>query len=215
MQFIFALLLLLAPSINGLRPRVTTRVQVNQIHSLTRLYAEEPSKGTEMVPIVKENIESVAGITGGILGLILGGPTVALGLAAVSFYVSKKDNEGGEAIRGIGKAVLESFNYVSKINNKFDLTGKVSGAVSEVVDSSDSEVVVKAKEVLSKAKEFDSQYGVVAKSKEAISAASKLSDAAFEKVEDLNAKYDFVEVAKKAAAAAAEKAKELKDKASN
>ena len=170
----------------------------------------------ETIPATKENVESVAGVTGGVLGLIvLHNFWLSVGLAAVSLYVSKKDNDGGEAVRGVAKAVLDGVNFVTRLNSKFDVTGKVVGKVTEVVDSNESEAVVKVKEVIGKVSEVNSQYGLLDKGKEAIGAAAKLSGTALEKAEDLNSKYDFVSIAKNAAAAAAEKAKELAAKSSS
>ena len=172
---------------------------------VTRLQAES-SSGIEPT---KENVESVAGVTGGVLGFLFFGPVVGLGLAAVSMYVSKKDNDGGEAVRGVSRSVLDAVNYFSKLNNKFDVTGKVGGKLAEVVDSNESEAVVKVKEVLGKVSEVNSQYGLLDKGKEAIAAASKLSVDVIEKAEEYNAKYDIVGLAKDAAQKAADKAKEL------
>ena len=175
---------------------------------VTRLQAES-SSGSSGIEPTKENVESVAGVTGGVLGFLFFGPVVGLGLAAVSMYVSKKDNDGGEAVRGVSRSVLDAVNYFSKLNNKFDVTGKVGGKLAEVVDSNESEAVVKAKEVLSKVSEVNSQYGLLDKGKEAIAAASKMSEVVFEKAEEMNTKYDFVALAKEAAQKAADKAKEL------
>jgi len=170
---------------------------------------------SEAIPATKENVESVAGVTGGVLGLVLlHNFWLSLGLAAVSLYVAKKDNDGGEAVRGVARGVLDAVNYITKINEKFDISGKVAGKATELVDSNESEAVVKAKELLGKVDEVNKQYGLLEKGKEAISAAAKLSDQALEKAEDLNSKYDFLSIAKNAAQTAAEKAKDLAEKAS-
>lgn len=118
-----------------------------------------------------------------------------------------------QGIRGVSKAMLELTNFATRLNSKFDVTGKVGGAIKEVVDSSESEVVVKVKEVAGKIGAASKEYGLLDKTGTAVATAAKLSDAALEKVEELNAKYDFVAVAKNAAAAAAAKAAELKEKA--
>ena len=184
------------------RPRLFDGVQLHATES-------------EAIPTTKENVESVAGVTGGVLGLVLlHNFWLSLGLAAVSLYVAKKDNDGGEAVRGVARGVLDAVNYITKINAKFDISGKVAGKATELVDSNESEAVVKAKELLGKVDEVNKQYGLLEKGKEAISAAAKLSDQALEKAEDLNSKYDFVSMAKNAAQTASEKAKDLAEKAS-
>lgn len=168
-------------------------------------------KNNALVPVESETIESAAAVTGGVLGLIFFGPVGALALAAITKFVAKKDNEGGEAVRGVGKTVVELVNYVTKLDNKFDFTGKVSGAVAEAVDSSDSEVVVNVKTAVDKIKDANKEFGLLDKAGTIVKASGDLSDAALGKLDDLNAKYDFVEQAKKAAALAAEKARQLKE----
>lgn len=61
-------------------------------------------------------MQSAAAVTGGILGLVLFGPVGALVLAAITNFVSKKDDEAGEALRGLGKTVVESYNFLTKLN---------------------------------------------------------------------------------------------------
>jgi len=150
------------------------------------------------VPMEKGNIESAASVTGGILGFILAGPVAGVVLAAIANYVSKKDNEGGEALRGVGKSVIDAYNYISKLNEKFDISGKVTTSVSEAVDKAaeESEAVGKFKGIVTKVGEINAEFGLVEKGKDAIVAAATLSDAALEKVEELNDKYDFVKITK-------------------
>ena len=52
--------------------------------------------------------------------------TTAIILAALTNYVVKKENDSGEALRGLGKTVVESYNFLTKINAKYDISDKVS-----------------------------------------------------------------------------------------
>ncbi|CAK9249571.1 unnamed protein product [Sphagnum jensenii] len=158
----------------------------------------EPKGNYEIVPIDKTNIESAASFTGGILGFVLLGPVGGVALAALVNYVSKKDNEAGEALRGLGKTVIESVNYFKKVDSKFKLTEKVTETVTKTVESitPQSETVDNVKSTFSSAinkiKEVDTEYDLVAKGKEVIGIAGSLSDAALEKVDELNQKFqDF------------------------
>jgi hypothetical protein len=154
----------------------------------------EEKRKYDIVPLDKSNIESAAAVTGGILGLVLAGPIGGIALAAIVNYVSKKDNEAGEAFRGVGKVVIDSINYLRKLDSKLDVTGKVTETVASTVSTvgAESETVEKVKKSLttavSKAKEINEEYDLVAKSKEVIGIASTLSDAALEKVDELNRK---------------------------
>jgi hypothetical protein len=151
-------------------------------------------ENVELVPLEKSNIENAAAVTGGILGFVLGGPIFGVLLAAVSNYVVKKDNEAGEALKGFGKTVIESYNYLTKLNGKYNLTGTTTEALTKAVDSIDSSnesigtVKKTVGETVEKVKEINAEFNLVDKAKQAVAAAATLSDAALAKVEELNAK---------------------------
>lgn len=167
-----------------------------------------------LVPLDKVTIENSAAVTGGILGFVLGGPVFALILAAVTNYVSKKENESGEALRGVGKTVIESYNFLNKLNAKYSVTNRIGESLEKAVSSVDTEtdIVEKVKTTYatttSKIQELNTQYDLVGKGKEVLVATATLSDSAIDKLLELNNKYDFVESTKKAATDAVDKVKE-------
>lgn len=170
-----------------------TRFATRFSRSSPRLFSEDPSKNTDLVPLDKKNIENAAAVTGGIVGFALGGPVIALILAAISNYVSKKDSDAGTALRGFGKSVIESFNFVTTLNKKYDVTGTVSSSVSKAVSSAEGEsegfekVSKTVNSTFTKIKEINAEFDLVGKGKLAAIAAAELSDAALKKVEELNA----------------------------
>ena len=155
---------------------------------------EAPKASTSLIPVDIENIGTAAGITGGILGFVLAGPIAGLILAAIAKYVTKKENESGEALRGVGKTVIESYNFLLKLNGKYDLTSKASETIVKAVSSLPVETdgLEKVKETVSstvsKVQELNKEYDLVSKGKQALVVAATLSDSALEKVEELNAK---------------------------
>lgn len=163
---------------------------------------------TELAPVNEESISNAAGVSSAVFGFLVGGPLFALVFGTVGVYVSKKDNEVGEGFRGVGKAIVETYNYLTKLDNKYDVTGKTASSITKALDSSDSEVVDGLKSAISKVDEINKEYDITGKATSAAGAATTLSEAAYEKVEELNAKYDFVETTKKAASTAVEKIKE-------
>jgi len=172
--------------------------------------SDEPS--VELVPLEKTNIENSAAVTGGVLGFVLAGPIAGILFAAVTNYVVKKEDDSGEALRGLGKTVIESWNFVTKLNAKYDISTKISETVKKSLDSSDSEALTSAREAYSKATikvtELNKQYDLVGKGKEVLVTGSVLSDAAIDKVMEMNDKYDFVETAKKTANTVVKKVKD-------
>jgi hypothetical protein len=169
--------------------RPTPRFQINQFRT-SRIFAEK----TDLVPLEKTNIENAAAVSGGLLGFFVGGPVLGLIVAAVSNYVVKKDNDAGTALRGLGKTVIESYNYLTQLNNKYDLTGKAGSAVNSAITSAEAqnEGIENAKKTvdstIGKLGEINKEFDLVTKAKEALVAASTLTDAALEKVDELNSK---------------------------
>lgn len=151
-------------------------------------------KKYNLVPVDKVNTENAAAVTGGILGFILGGPIIGAVLAAVTNYAAKKDDDSGEALRGFGKTVVESFNFLTKLNSKYNLlpsfTKKIDNALSSA--ARENEAIGKVKETLSstvdKVSELNQEYQLVEKGKELVVAAATLSDTAIEKALELNKK---------------------------
>lgn len=159
-----------------------------------RMMSEEPTDLVPLVPVDRPNVESAAAVTGGILGFVLGGPLFAAILAAVTNYVSKKEGESGEALRGVGKTVVESYNFLTKLNAKYDVTGKVTDSVSKAFASveTESEALQTVKSTIntvsSKVSELNAEYDLVSKGKEIVAATASLTDAAIDKVVELNNK---------------------------
>lgn len=180
-------------------PKFSMKVQstLSNKSSLTTLKMSEDDsdKGNyNLVPVDKTNIESAASFTGAILGLVLAGPVGGLFVAALVNYVSKKDNEAGEALRGIGKTIVESVNFFKKVDSKYTVTGAVTETVTTVTSqaAAENETVEKVTTTLStavaKVQELDKEYDLVSKGKEIIGAAGTFSDAALEKIDELNQK---------------------------
>lgn len=175
-----------------------------------RMMADEPK--VDLVPVEKANIETSAAVTGGLIGFFVGGPVLGISLAAATNYIVKKDGESGDALRGIGKAVIESWNYLTKLNAKYNISGKVSDSIGNAVDSSDSDTVQKisssVNQVKSTINDLNSQYDLTSKGKEVLTATASLTDTAIDKVIELNDKYNFVETAKKSVGDISEKVKD-------
>lgn len=159
-----------------------------------RLY-NTPSTKTDLVPLEKTNIQNAAAATGGIVGFAIGGPILGLILAALSNYVSKKeDSDLGVALRGFGKTVIESYNFLTTLNNKYDATGAATDSLDKFITSAEVESEGFGKftktvdSIGAKVVEINTEYDILAKGKQLVIIASTISDAALEKLEALNAK---------------------------
>jgi hypothetical protein len=197
MQYIIIFFITLLVTVtNGFRVspaiRLTVRSNSVQLFSSTEEPPKEPSKRTDLVPLEKANIESAAALTGGVLGFAVGGPVIGLILAAISNYVSKKDSDAGTALRGFGTSAIESYNFVRTLNGKYDVSGAVSSQVNKLVISGEGEsegfkkVTKTWNDITLKISEISEEFDILGKSKQIVTAAGDLTDAALEKVEELN-----------------------------
>jgi len=236
MRSFIALLVLFAACSNAFHFNACiNRAITNKVNSIPRFRMSDDKNSVEIVPVFpvdKTNVESAAAVTGGILGLVIGGPVLAAIFAAVANYVSKKEGESGEALRGLGKTVVESFNFLTKLNVKYNLTGKVTDTVGKAISSveTESEALQKVKgtyeTVATKITELNEEYDLISKGKEVIASTAALSDVAIDKVLELNQKvlfllhvfifinpfvllqYDFIALTKNAAVTAVDKLRE-------
>lgn len=188
MRFVAIVVLCIVAAVAGFKPVPRFAVRSAKLFG-------EPSSRTDLVPLEKSNIENAAAVTGGIVGLAIGGPIFGLLLAAVSNYVAKKeDNDYGVALRGFGKTVIESYNFLTTLNNKYDATGSASESLDKFITSAEieSEGFGKFTKTVGslgvKVQEINGEFDIVGKGKQIVIAASALSDAALEKLEELNAK---------------------------
>ena len=105
--------------------------------------------------------------------------------------------DAGIALRGFGKAVIESWNFLATLNEKYDLTGKATETIKSAINKAAAEnesfdqVTKTFDSTVSKVSEINKEFDLVTKAKQALVAAGTLSDAALEKVEELNAKVSF------------------------
>lgn len=175
-------------------PKFSMKSRTSFANSQSLKMSEESEVKYDLVPVDKTNIESAASFTGAILGLVIAGPVGGLFLAAIVNYVSKKDNEAGEALRGIGKTIVESVNFFKKVDSKYTVTGAVTESVTSLTSqvAAENESIEKVTTTLStavaKVQELDKEYDLLGKGKEVIGAAGTFSDAALEKIDELNQK---------------------------
>lgn len=168
----------------------------------------------DIIPTNDDTVKNASAVTTGFVGFVLGGPVVAIILAALANYAAKKDNDLGVALKGVGKTVIDSANYLRKLNSKYDITTKTANSITKTVSSfeTDSEALKTVKDTVGSVVEtitkLDKEYDLVSKGTTVVDTAAKFSDLALEKVEELNAKYDFVETSKKLVNSAVEKVKE-------
>lgn len=180
--------------------------------------SEEPAtKSAAIVPINEETVEFTAGILGGVVGFAIGGPVLgAIGAAAANF-ASKTDAEVGEVLSAVSKSSIEIFNYVSKLDSKYEVLDKAKGQLENALekvkksDSANPETIEKIENALkntnSKIREINDEYDLVGTGMTALGVIGDLVEKAIIKAGELNDEYKLSEKATKAITEAVEKAK--------
>jgi hypothetical protein len=73
----------------------------------------------------------------------------AIVAAIANYVVQKEDTMPSEALNGVGKTVINSYNFLNKLNEKYSVTNKVTDYIDNSV--SEFEIVAKGKEAYSSA----------------------------------------------------------------
>lgn len=183
--------------------------------------AAEPAGA--LVPIKEETVEFTAGLLGGAAGFVIGGPVLgALGAAAANF-AAKTDQEVGEVVSAVSKSAIEVYNYLAKLDAKYELLGKAQDSLQTALDkvksseSVDPETVKKVEKALdstsSKIKEINEEYDLVGAGSTALGVVGDLVEKAVKKAGELNSEYDLTDKAKESLSKAVDKAKDAAKKA--
>ena len=179
--------------------------------------APTPVKSTAIVPINEETVEFTAGILGGIVGFSIGGPVLGAIAAAAANYASKTDAEVGEVLSAVSKSSIEIFNYVSKLDSKYEVLDKAKAQLESALektknsDSASAETVQKIESALantnSKIREINDEYDLVGTGVTALGVVGDLIEKAIIKAGELNEEYKLSDKTTKAISEAVEKAK--------
>jgi len=148
-----------------------------------------------------------------------GGPVFGILFAAATNFIATQENEVSEVALGVGQVSLQTWNFVLKLNGKYDLVGTAGDAAGGVVDKikekdengAIEKVEIALETVTSKIRELNAEYDLGEKAASVLGSAGKLSNKAIEKGLELNEEYEIVdkvsEKAKETAATVVAKAK--------
>jgi len=178
--------------------------------------AEDADIGGKLVTVKQETIEFTAGIIGGAVGLVLGGPVIGAAAAAGFNYVSKNDAEAGEILTAVSKSSIEVYNYLVKLDSKYEVltsTQKSLESALEKVKSNDSvqpETIEKVEAALAsttaKLNEINEEYDLIGTGVTALGIVGDLVEKAVTKASELNDEYKLTDKAIEALKAGVSKA---------
>jgi hypothetical protein len=170
-----------------------------------------------LVPIKEETVEFTAGILGGVAGFALGGPVLAAIAAAAANYVSKSEGDVGEVVSAVSKSSIEVWNYLAKLDTKYEILNKAKDSLEDALDklksqdTVDPDAVKKVETALSSTKskitEINDEYDLVGAGVTALGVVGDLVEKAVKKAQELNEEYKLTDKANEALQKAIEKAK--------
>jgi hypothetical protein len=179
--------------------------------------------GGALVPIKEETVEFTAGLLGGAVGLVVGGPVLAAIGAGAANYLSKIEGDSSEVIQAVSKSSIQVFNYLANLDSKYEVLTKASGSLSESLsklkqnNSVDPETIKKVEAALSNTKskisEINEEYDLVGGGLTALGVLGDLVEKAIVKAGELNTEYALSDKAVSSLKGAVDKAKVAADKA--
>jgi len=174
--------------------------------------------GGQLVPVKEETVEFAAGLLGGAAGLFLGGPVLALIAAGAANYISKSDGDASEVVSTVSKSSIEVYNYLVKLDDKYEVLDKAKGSLEDAADKlkSSSNVDTAALDKVEKAlatttekiEEINDEYDLVGAANTALGVVGDLVEKAIKKAGELNEEYALTDKATAALSTAVDKAKE-------
>lgn len=176
--------------------------------------AEPEPSSSVLVAVSEDNVKTTVGIGGAVAGFSVAGPVGAAVGAAVANYASKKDGEVGDITMGLGKILLNVYNFALKTNDNFELTDKAGAALSEQLDklkaNSESDTIEQVEAALTtvttKTGELYDEFAIGDKLKEVLTAAGGLTSDAIDKALDYAESEGLVDKAAAAVSAAKDQA---------
>lgn len=173
--------------------------------------------GGKIVPVKEETVQFTAGLVGGAAGLVIGGPVLGAIGAALANFASKREGDASEVISAVSKSSIEIYNYLSKLDAKYEVLTKVKANLEKSLDklkandNVNPDTLQKVEDALekttSKIKEVNEEYDLVGAGSTALGVVGELVEKALVKAGELNEEYKLTDKAVDAVKGAVEKAK--------
>lgn len=165
--------------------------------------AAPASSGGKMVPIKEDTVEFTAGLIGGVAGFAVGGPVLGAISAGIVNYASKNDQEVGEVVQAVSRTSLEIYNYLVKLDNKYEVLKSAQASLAESIEQVKKDGNAETLEKLeaayatttAKINEINEEYDLVGAGMTALGVVGDLVEKAIKKAGELNEEYKLTDKA--------------------
>merc|ERR1712051_904697 len=147
----------------------------------------------------------------------VGGPVLAAIGAALANYASKSEQEIGTIMQSVSRSSIEIFNYLTKLDAKYEILTKAQSSLQSALDKlkaeagDNKEQIAKVEGALdattSKIKEINDEYDLVGTGMTALGVVGDLVEKAVKKAGELNDEYKLSDKATSALSEAVQTAK--------
>jgi len=155
---------------------------------------KDSGASSALVAVTEDTKITAASVLGGVAGLLVGGVWIGAALFAATAFVARQDNDASKALKGTAGGALEALNFGSYLNDRYDVTGKVGGAITDAVEKTDSK---DAKNLLATVKQTasdaDKELNLKSTAGSFVTSASDLAAQVVGKATELNEKYQITD----------------------
>jgi len=177
----------------------------------------ETKEDVALVAINEDTVEFTAGLIGGAVGLVVGGPVLGAIAAAAANNVARSDVQASEIVQTVSKSAIEVYNYLTALDAKYELLLNAQKSLENSLakvkesDSVNTETVEKIENALASTKakieELNDEYDLVGATSTSLGVVGDLVEKAVKKVGELNEEYKLTDKALTAVEGAVDKAK--------
>jgi hypothetical protein len=177
----------------------------------------ETKEDVALVAINEDTVEFTAGLIGGAVGLVVGGPVLGAIAAAAANNVARSDVQASEIVQTVSKSAIEVYNYLTALDAKYELLLNAQKSLENSLakvkesDSVNTETVEKIENALASTKakieELNDEYDLVGATSTSLGVVGDLVEKAVKKLGELNEEYKLTDKALTAVEGAVDKAK--------
>ena len=184
----------------AVEPVVVEEEVVEEAEAVEAIVTEDADEGTGgLVAINTDTIQFSAGVVGGAVGFILGGPVLGAIAALLANYASKDEESVGQAVQTVSRTSIELYNSALEYDNENKVLEGVQAKLGEAIQKAkndENKDTIEQLEALyegtsSKIEEVSKEFDLLGVSLTTLGVIGELFEKAAEKVIELGDEYQI------------------------